>query len=526
MAAYSFGILTCLSAIVLAALAVVMFLHDFKHQFCAMLHHGSYALLTFAGAASTQTTSNKVDLSWYPPKQTQINNLTAVMAGEGTYGWIYNSSETPDDRYGTYNWCNMPHVRKQEYVIPSSEYNLIYVELIHRHHKRTPYSSNSFPVEPYPWNCDDVAIFHHSQPLNSTSTPPSIIPAYWKLYSSPISPFAPQGWTGTCQFPQITLAGLSDSHRHGSDLFSVYGPLLSLSDPGSIQFRVTTNPITTQVAGAVLPNFFTSSSPPPSPSLPSYAPLLVQQPQLDSLEPKYACPLSSSLFSSLQSPSNTRWQSHLSAAAPLFRSLDSVSGVPAGDKGFHASMDHYYDNLSARQCHGLPSPCSLAEPPSSCITQAQTDLVYRLGQWEYDHVYRSGGPDTLRASSASMGVWFAELAENLRGAAAAANTGEGEVKVKYRHNIAHDGSLSRVLSVLQVDEMVWPGMGAEVVFELYEKINNPESYFVRVLWGGRVLRSSNPSLGVMDMVDLDLVLGYFDGLVGEKAEKVKGLCGL
>ena len=151
MAAYSFGILTCLSAIVLAALAVVMFLHDFKHQFCAMLHHGSYALLTFAGAASTQTTSNKVDLSWYPPKQTQINNLTAVMAGEGTYGWIYNSSETPDDRYGTYNWCNMPHVRKQEYVIPSSEYNLIYVELVclfriisHTHtHTHPPFPGSS-----------------------------------------------------------------------------------------------------------------------------------------------------------------------------------------------------------------------------------------------------------------------------------------------------------------------------------------------------------------------------------------------
>lgn len=123
-----------------------------------------------------------------------------------------------------------------------------------------------------------------------------------------------------------------------------------------------------------------------------------------------------------------------------------------------------------------------------------------------------------------MGVWFAELAENLRSAATVKGKGKGKVNVKYRHNIAHDGSLSRVLSVLQVDEMVWPGMGAEVIFELYKKAK--EKYFVRVLWGGRVLRSSNPSLGVMDMVDLDLVLGYFDGLVGKKAEKVKGLCGL
>ncbi len=54
----------------------------------------------------------------------------------------------------------MPHVRKSEYKIPSSEYQLQYVEIIQRHHKvnhhsgayeegayagqRTPYASNTF----------------------------------------------------------------------------------------------------------------------------------------------------------------------------------------------------------------------------------------------------------------------------------------------------------------------------------------------------------------------------------------------
>jgi 2-phosphoxylose phosphatase len=40
-----------------------------------------------------------------------------------------------------------------------------------------------------------------------------------------------------------------------------------------------------------------------------------------------------------------------------------------------------------------------------------------------------------------------------------------------------------------------------------------------------VLRSSNPSLGAMDMVDADVLLAYFDGLVGRGASKVPGLCG-
>jgi acid phosphatase len=29
--------------------------------------------------------------------------------------------------------------------------------------------------------------------------------------------------------------------------------------------------------------------------------------------------------------------------------------------------------------------------------------------------------------------------------------------VKYRHNIAHDGSLAPLLGFLQIDQMVWPG---------------------------------------------------------------------
>lgn len=71
--------------------------------------------------------------------------------------------------------------------------------------------------------------------------------------------------------------------------------------------------------------------------------------------------------------------------------------------------------------------------------------------------------------------------------------------------------------------MVWPGMGAEMVFEMYKKGGER---FVRVLWGGQVLRSSNPSLGVLDMLPVGTLLAYFDGLVGVGAGKVPGLCGL
>lgn len=67
---------------------------------------------------------------WQAPAQTDFNSLTKVLNGEGVYGFIYNSSITPDEKYGTYNWCNMPHVRIQEYVKPSSEFELQYVEVV------------------------------------------------------------------------------------------------------------------------------------------------------------------------------------------------------------------------------------------------------------------------------------------------------------------------------------------------------------------------------------------------------------
>lgn len=71
-----------------------------------------------------------MDLNWHAPRKTDLNNLTSVLAGEGVYGFILNTSDTPDEVYGTYNWCNMPHVRSKEYVKASDEYELQYVEIV------------------------------------------------------------------------------------------------------------------------------------------------------------------------------------------------------------------------------------------------------------------------------------------------------------------------------------------------------------------------------------------------------------
>ncbi|TAQ88233.1 hypothetical protein B7494_g3466 [Chlorociboria aeruginascens] len=472
----------------------------------------SLPLFIFSHSALT---SASIDLSWHAPNASDINSLNSAINGTGVYGFIYDSSNTPDGEYGVYNWCNMPHVRVTEYKRASEEYELQYVEVIHRHHKRTPYAANSFPVESYPWDCNHEGLFYYGQP----STGHKSAHTYWTQFTSPINPFIPSGFLGTCQFPQITSEGLDDSWQHGKDLYGVYHNLLRFlpdDTEGKVTFRVTQNVITSEVAGMVVNGMFGSSD--------DY-PLLIQAAGIDSLEPTYTCAQSSTLFSAIQS--GTNWTTHLSAASPLYSTLDGISGVSPTDAGFHASFDHYYDNLSARQCHSKPLPCELVNgiDSSTCITQTEADEVYRLGNYEYSYIYRDDSR-SLAASVASYGVWIGELTSHIRGFL------NGSSNVIYRHNVAHDGSLSRLLSVLQLDVMVWPGMGSEVVFELYKKTNantrfptptdamelgSKSGYYIRVLWKGQVLRSSNPDLGVMDMLPLDTLLAYFDGLVGMRA---------
>ena len=427
---------------------------------------------------------------------------------------------------------------------------------------------------------------------------------------SPINPYKQSGFQGTCQFPQITSQGLEDSWQHGKDLFGVYHDLLGFlpSDAANkVTFRVTNNQITSQVAGMLINGML---------GINEDFPLAIQPTGVDSLEPQYSCPTGSNLFNSIKSGAG--WNAHLTAAAPLFSTLDNISGVSPSDGGWHVSFDHYYDNLSARQCHAKPLPCKVVNGSNTttCITQDLADDVYRLGHYEYSYIYRDDSR-SLQASAATFGVWIAELANNIRSYVA------GKSNIIYRHNIAHDGSMSRLLSIMQVDMMVWPGMGSEVVFEVYKKDDSVPSttvttlvtatptvapncnrdnclrqliqqssavsgfcktyttavasqtslpafvsqcggnasrvssacscivapsatstatsaqatptsgtgsesqsgYYVRVLWGGQILRSSNPSLGYMEMLPLETLLEYFDGLAGKNASGVRANCG-
>lgn len=534
-----FALLFALSALLYSLPAIMPFLREV----CLFL-----TALPFIPLSSTRSTHGQrgvnvtcgstqnanILLQWHQPASTKINDLSSALESEGVYGFIFNSSQGSLD---TYNWCNMPHTNPLTYPKASSDFELEYVEVIHRHHKRTPYASNTFPEETYPWNCDEAALTFGGKPINPYGNDSAA--TYWDVYTSSSNLLQPDGFNGTCQFPQITREGLDDSWQHGVDLKVVYHDLLGFLPAdysrGAVSYRVTNNVITSQVASMLIAGMYPAQA-----SLDTA--LLIQPDSIDSLEPSYSCPYSSDLFDSYGSGSSSPgWRGHMDRSAVLKTRLDSVSGVDPNDSGWTMSWDHYcripplskgyygadylaVDNLSSRLCHSKPLPCN-ANNSSKCVSMAEANEVFRLGQYEYSFIYRDN-QQSLPASVAGYGIWIAELGQNIRQAMEPVGSQSPEsqsstTKVKYRHNVAHDGSMSRLLSILQLDEMVWPGMGAEVVFELYSKAS---CWYVRVLWGGQVMKSSHPALGHMDMLPVDHLLYYFEGLVGPEASKVPSLC--
>ncbi|KAM0754264.1 phosphoglycerate mutase-like protein [Meredithblackwellia eburnea MCA 4105] len=443
----------------------------------------------------------------YPPDSTSVNNLTFALYGSGTHG-IYNSSETPSNSSRMYNYCNMPHVRSSSYPVPSSSFILEHVTLIHRHHKRTPYSSNTFFREDISWSCEDARIIHYATSDSESRKTWGEVPVIWRVDNegagNPMRPSVAVGFKGSdCLFPQITAEGLQDSYQHGLDIASVYRDQLqflpSKFDPNQVVFRVTNNGnqhfanSTSQVLGALIAGLY------PELEKSGYT-AFIQPSSFDSLEPTYHCSRADALKAEIEMTEG--WIHHLKEAAPLFKRLDSISGIDSNDNAnWHTSSDHYFDNLSSKQCHGKPLPCNVNDT-SQCISQADADMVYRLGNYEYSYRYRHGAPQISTAfANLRYGAWVAELLLELE------RTMRGESHLKYRHHVAHDGSIAPLLGILQARELAWPGLGSELVFEVWRE-ELAKQHFVRVLWSGQPLETSTP-LGTLDMIHIGKFIDFF-----------------
>jgi hypothetical protein len=114
--------------IAFSALFLLCTTHTLSQSFNWDINMRNIIPAVFGSVAVAQNVT--VDLKWHAPKKSWINDLGQVLNATGTNGFVFNSSQLPaGTKYGTYNWCNMPHVRPQEYPKASEDFELIYVEV-------------------------------------------------------------------------------------------------------------------------------------------------------------------------------------------------------------------------------------------------------------------------------------------------------------------------------------------------------------------------------------------------------------
>ena len=218
-------------------------------------------------------------------------------------------------------------------------------------------------------------------------------------------------------------AGLEDSLLHGQDFRGVYGDLLQFlplsNERQKYQWRVTNNVITSQTLSGYAKGIF--------PDITEYY-SLIQSSTYDSLEPTFSCPLASTVDGAYEG-TNANWTLHLNASMAVRQRFNNVSGIQPNDTaGWMTSWDHPYDNLSAKQCHQYPLPCSVNNS-AICVSQDDANTIYRLGQYEYAYRWRAA-PNATLYSALKMGPWFMEMEGHIQAFIS------GQSSIKYFHKYA------------------------------------------------------------------------------------------
>ncbi|KAH7888873.1 phosphoglycerate mutase-like protein [Phlebopus sp. FC_14] len=404
---------------------------------------------------------------------------------------IYNSSATPSYLpWDTYNYCNAPHVNAEHYIEPEdTEATLVYLNVVIRHHKRTP--DNLFPSERYlnppsGWDCSDITQYDYatiSEPHNAEDDmQPNASAGSAQVYHNTIipdwHPFAAEIWPGTCDAGQLTREGLEDAVRHGRDFWSVYHHKLNFLtrvNQGEIHVRATTEVRTHQVAGAILYGMDPSTRK-------ERWPIRTQPQNIDSLVPNYDCPKADAIRAAYQSI--PAWTDHLVQHQDLQDRLDATLGT---------------SGLTAwNSCH--PLPCNAT---GACISQKDADEVFRLGDWEYNYIWNAA-QNASTYTSLTFGVFFTELSRNLH------RVKRGKHTHKLKFYVGHDGSMIRLAAGLRIGlgggegTLRWPAMGSEIIIEVWR--DRKQAEYVRVIHEGMPVADLEwvPFQAFMDLLEAQI----------------------
>ncbi|KIJ51212.1 hypothetical protein M422DRAFT_158528 [Sphaerobolus stellatus SS14] len=407
-------------------------------------------------------TAGSVSAAASPPTPSPVSPIATVNG-------VYSGSQTPAQfPWNTYNYCNAPHVNAAHYSTPpnATGAELIYMNVMIRHHKRTP--DNLYPNENMlnpeaGWDCTD---FLESTYGSLTGNDGENARIFHETVIPASHPFLSQIWNGSCDEGQLTAGGLEDAIVHGKDFASVYINKLKFLkevDQTEIYVRTSTEDRTYQVAGGMLFGM--------DPSVDGKAFKVHNEPaSIDSMVPSYPCPAADSIRDQYQSI--PAWTDHLNANADLKARLDATLGT-AGLSAWSSWYDHFFDTFSSRTCNAHSLPCNST---GACVSLEDAATVFSIGDFEYNYIWKAAdGASTY--NSLTFGVMFQELAQNFLDFKA------GTESFKLRLYVAHDGSMIRLASGLGVQgPLRWPALGSEFVFEVWQ--TKSKARFVRVMFEG------------------------------------------
>ncbi|OJJ44438.1 hypothetical protein ASPZODRAFT_71773 [Penicilliopsis zonata CBS 506.65] len=414
-------------------------------------------------------------------------------ASLGTYGGIFHApaQQASPPSFGAYAYCSMPHPREEDYWLPEPVENgsvkaeLVYLEYLQRHHRRTPY--NILPGgENQPYDCDDIHPYLYAgSPLEEGP-----IRVYADTYSDSANPFLHDYVNGSCQYPQLTVGGLLDAYHHGRDLWAVYGARLELlpasPDGSSIWLRSSSSPLTQASAGGVLRGIW--------PEYSGALPLHQQAAAIDTVDRGFPCPAREAVLDKIQS--SAEWEAALGATRSLRESLAEL--FDANTSAWMSTFDHFADNFQARLCNGYQLPCRREEEDSSCVTHEQVEAVFRAGDWMWDFWFRAS-QDAARYITLVEGMFIGEILARLNAVV------RGEQDLVYSHTFVHDGDVGPILGALGITSLRWPGMASNIAIEVWKS----DGLFARVLYCGHPIQTVHGSLDWTPLGELIQILQPF-----------------
>lgn len=322
-------------------------------------------------------------------------------------------------------------------------FQLLQVQLLHRHGDRTPVHSLPGFLENVSWNCSDSV-------LEDVEVDDSL--KLRKVYYE-----GRQALRGNCMLGQLTGRGERQLNALGSQFRRMYvdthGFMPAKMDPSQLKLRSTDVERTIRSAYHFLSGLYPDSQ--------ETVDLEIVERQMDNSFPnKQFCPYFGKALKDLRKEANYS-QYYNKYLVPMEEKYSKLWKYPV-------DLTVVDDALRARFCHGFDMPPLMDKEDAHQIMHGVSHLENMLQSSMFVH-------------QLSVGSFFGDWIRNL----------ELEPRPKLVLYSNHDSTLRAILSAFQVFDDVWPAYASHLAIELWEDMSSGK-HFVTFQYNGRVHRLREP----------------------------------